>query len=156
MCTFSGHHVLRRACFIIVLSVLHYHATLSDVSFGGGKMDARRLAVSSWSPRKVRQSLQWSWTCLRLCCISRRTDVEVSNSVLEGFILWKSRTFQNVRLAEFYVERNDSLRVTTVDIFCGCKFRACMDTSECGDLSACELMASYREELQYSTLSPVG
>ena len=43
--------------------------------------------------------------------------MEVSNSVLEGFIFWRSRTFQNVRLAEFYVERNDSLRVTTVDIF---------------------------------------
>ena len=35
-------------------------------------------------------------------------------------------------------------------------YRACMDTSECGDLSSCELMASYREEQQYSTLSQTG
>ena len=28
-----------------------------------------------------------------------------------------------------------------------------MDTSQCGDLASCKVMASYREERQYSTFS---
>lgn len=36
-------------------------------------------------------------------------------------------------------------------MFCFC--RACVDTTETGDLASCKVMASYREEHQYATFS---
>ena len=35
-------------------------------------------------------------------------------------------------------------------------YRACVDTSENGDLESCKLLASYREEREYGTLSQDG
>ncbi|XP_014663971.1 PREDICTED: tripeptidyl-peptidase 2-like [Priapulus caudatus] len=38
----------------------------------------------------------------------------------------------------------------------GSTYRACVDTSETGDLTSCALLANYREELKFSTLSASG
>ena len=36
------------------------------------------------------------------------------------------------------------------------QYRACVDTSENGDLESCKLLASFREEREYGTLSQDG
>ncbi|VDP32136.1 unnamed protein product [Soboliphyme baturini] len=38
----------------------------------------------------------------------------------------------------------------------GHTWKACMDTSFCGDLKNCALMSNYREKCQYAIFSPEG
>ena len=116
-----------------------------------------------WSPTKeLKQILPFSilgnlWRTMWTKCI-----LVLGCKGLRGHFIWWYKFFcrKTVNLKwifRIYMEGFLRDRTQTIfKVFPFTTFRACVDTSESGDLASCTLLANYRESGQYATFGKEG